>query len=105
MNSRVRFGPEAVAELSEAVRWYEQRRDGLGLALLAAVEDAVDAISRWPHSGSPVPEVEGLVIRRTRVDRFPYHVAYLVNDDEIRVLAIAHDRRRPGYWSQRIDNE
>jgi hypothetical protein len=44
--------------------------EGLGLAFLAAVQDGVDAIARWPQSGSPVPEVEGLVIRRRRVDRF-----------------------------------
>ena len=105
MSLRARFGPEAVAELSEAVRWYEQRRDGLGLAFLAAVQDGVDAIARWPQSGSPVPEVEELVIRRRRVDRFPYHVAYLVVDDEIHVLAVAHDRRRPGYWIQRLGEE
>ena len=105
MSSRVRFGPEAEAELREAVRWYEQRHDGLGLAFLAGIEDAVDAIARWPQSGSPVSEVERVVIRRSRVNRFPYHLAYLVVDNEIRVLAIAHDHRRPGYWIQRVGEE
>ena len=105
MSSRVRFGPEAVAELHEAARWYEQRRAGIGLAFLAAVEEVVDGIGRWPESGSPVPESKRLGIRRTRLARFPYHVVHLVSEDEIRVLAIAHDRRRPGYWVQRIGEE
>lgn len=53
-------------------------------------------------SGAPVPEVAAdLLVRRAGVHRFPYHVAYLVIEDEIRVLAIAHDRRRPGYWKPR----
>jgi hypothetical protein len=26
-------------------------------------------------------------------------------DDEIHVLAVAHDRRRPGYWIQRLGED
>jgi hypothetical protein len=37
------------------------------------------------------------------VSRFPYHVAYLVTTDQVHVVAIAHDRRRPIYWSARAE--
>jgi hypothetical protein len=58
------------------------------------------------QAGAPIPEIAGLDIRRTRVHRFPYHVAYmLVDGDELSVLAVAHDRRRPGYWSDRVGEE
>jgi hypothetical protein len=33
------------------------------------------------------------------VPRFPYYVAYLVTEDRVHVVAIAHDRWRPVYWS------
>jgi hypothetical protein len=33
--------------------------------------------------------------------RFPYSIVYLLLPEEIRVLAIAHQRRKPGYWSGR----
>ncbi|MBI3461482.1 MAG: type II toxin-antitoxin system RelE/ParE family toxin [Planctomycetes bacterium] len=33
--------------------------------------------------------------------RFPYRIIYEVRSDEIVILAIAHNRRRPGYWSRR----
>ena len=102
MNTQVRFGPEAIAELSDATRWYEQRRAGLGLAFLAAVDAAVESLKRWPRSGAPIAGLDSPVIRRVPVSTFPYHLAYLTTDDQIEVLAIAHDRRRPIHWSSRI---
>ncbi len=35
------------------------------------------------------------------MERFPYSVMYSVVGNVIRVLAVAHDRRRPFYWSRR----
>ena len=102
MSNQVRFGPEAIAELSDALRWYEQRRAGLGLALLSAVDAAVKSVTRWPRSGALVVGLEALDVRRVPVSSFPYHVAYLIVDEQIEVLAIAHDRRRPIYWSDRV---
>jgi plasmid stabilization system protein ParE len=102
VSRRVRFEAEAVSEVREAALWYEDRRDGVGLAFLAAVEDAIEIIVRWPNSGALVSDVsDDLVLRQARVRRFPYHVGYLLTDEEIRVLAIAHNRRRPGYWLSR----
>ena len=43
-----------------------------------------------------------LLIRRLAVARFPYHVVYLKPARELRILAIAHDRRKPGYWKKRL---
>jgi plasmid stabilization system protein ParE len=99
----VRFTAEASAELEEAVQWYEAKRVGLGLELIAVVDNAVRAMSRWPNAGA---RIEGLPmelpVRRVPLFRFPYYVAYLVTVDTIHVLAVAHDRRRPRYWDYRI---
>jgi len=35
------------------------------------------------------------------IKRFPYSLIHTIADDEIRVLAVAHQSRRPGYWRQR----
>jgi hypothetical protein len=43
-----------------------------------------------------------LPVRRLAVRRFPYHVVYAEAAQELRVLAIAHDRRKPGYWRKRV---
>ncbi len=104
MSLRVQLVTEASAELEDAVRWYEQRHAGLGLAFLAAVDVAVRSILRWPRAGVSIDRLApGLEVRRVPVPRFPLYLSYLVSDDEIHVLAIAHDRRRPAYWSGRVD--
>ena len=102
MTSPFRTEPEASDELGEAAVWYEQRRDGLGIEFLQAIDDALELIARFPHAGAAVPGVPGdLPVRRVPVSRFPFHVIYLEMSDDIRVLAFAHDRRSPGYWHSR----
>lgn len=104
MSRQVRFTLEASAELEDAARWYEQRHIGLGLAVLAAVDVAIESLVRWPRAGAPIDGLpEDLDVRRVPVSRFPYHLAYLVTEDQIHILAIAHDRRRPVYWSGRVE--
>ena len=58
----------------------------------------------WPGAGALIEGVpaDGQV-RRVPIGRFPYHLVYAYNDDVVHVLAIAHDRREPGYWAGRSD--
>jgi len=100
----VRISEEADAEMAEAARWYETHRAGLGLDFLAAVDSAVAGISEAPRMASLVPGVSDQTIRRRPVRRFPYHVVYMELSDRLQILAIAHDRRRPGYWIDRLRN-
>jgi hypothetical protein len=40
--------------------------------------------------------------RRYILHRFPYGIIYrLLGDDVLEILAIAHHKRRPGYWGRR----
>ena len=101
MSHKTRFGSEATSELEDAVRWYEQRHVGLGLEFLAAVDNAVESIHRWPLTGTPVDSANTVDIRRIAISRFPYHLAYIITGEQVHVLAVAHDRRRPTYWHNR----
>src|SRR5439155_23348638 len=79
------------------------RRPGLGLEFLAAIRAAVELIQRDPAGGSRVPGVKDEVpARRIVLRRFPYAVVFLELETEVRILAFAHARRRPGYWSGRL---
>jgi plasmid stabilization system protein ParE len=98
----IRISEEADAEMAEAARWYEEHRAGLGSEFLDAVDEAVVRIGETPRMGSPVPGTSDQSIRRRPVRRFPYHVVYLELSDRLQILAIAHDRRRPGYWVGRL---
>ena len=88
--------------MAEAARWYETHRAGLGTEFLEAVGTAVARLAEIPRMGSLVPGVSDQAIRRRPVRRFPYHVVYIELLDRLQILAIAHDRRRPGYWVGRL---
>jgi len=98
----VRISEEAEAELVDAASWYDSHREGLGALFLNAVDATVDRIAEAPHVGSMVPALSNPDFRRRPVQGFPYHVVYIELPDHLRVLAIAHDRRRPGYWMGRL---
>ena len=94
--------PEADRELEEAALRYEEERPGLGRRFLESIAVTLERIGRFPQAGAPMPHVPAdLSARRAPVKGFPYHVVYLTTADSIRILAFAHYRRRPGYWSDR----
>jgi hypothetical protein len=43
-----------------------------------------------------------LGVRRVRTKRFPYAVVFIELAERIRVIAVMHERRRPGYWKDRL---
>ncbi|MEK8035972.1 MAG: type II toxin-antitoxin system RelE/ParE family toxin [candidate division NC10 bacterium] len=88
---------EADAEVNEAAKYYEERVPGLGLLFLAAVEEAVEKVLADPEAFQLV----GDEIRHKLIRRFPYSLLYVIEPDRIRVSAVAHQKRRPGYWSHR----
>jgi toxin ParE1/3/4 len=94
----VEFHPEATVELDAAVGYYEQRVPGLGIDLRKDVEAAVQKIQSAPLRWAPYS-------KRTRhflVRRFSYLVVFLELADKIVIVAVAHGKRRPGYWHHRI---
>lgn len=101
MTRPVRLGEHAAAEFAEAVRWYEERTPGVGVKFLAAVQQALRRIETRPEAGSPVPRSQRSAARRVVLRRFPYQLIYYVRDSEIAVVAVAHTKRRPGYWKRR----
>jgi toxin ParE1/3/4 len=95
---RLLFHSEATAELEEAVSFYEGRSQGLGSALLAEVELAASRIQEHPGIGSPYKET---AFRHYVLRRFPFLIFYLELPDAIWIAAVAHGKRRPGYWRHR----
>jgi toxin ParE1/3/4 len=99
----VRVEPEAKQELAAAAAWYEERREGLGRELVAEVDAVFTAIARNPVRFPLYPQVEPeLRVRRAGARRFPYSIAFIELATAVRVLAVAHERRRPGYWIARL---
>jgi plasmid stabilization system protein ParE len=92
------FHPLAEQELTESATYYEEQKTGLGLEYLAAVEQAVNCLMYYPEIGA---KIRGS-IRRLILPKFPYSLLYRVlKDEQVRILAVAHHKRRPFYWSRR----
>lgn len=89
--------PEASRELESALDWYAHRSPNAAAAFLREVEFGIERIReapvRWPYFG--------MHTRRYLLGRFPFSLVYRVEANDVQVLAVAHDRRRPGYWSSR----
>ena len=101
----VRFAPEVAEEIGEAVLWYEARQLGLGTELLLGIERLVPIIQRRPRLFPRLQVFEvRFEIRRARLPRFPYALVFLVCERDLRVLALAHAKRRPGYWLDRVQS-
>jgi plasmid stabilization system protein ParE len=99
----VRYDPAAAQELAEAVAWYEAEHAGLGDALLSEVDAIVAALRSGgivPHS--PVPELADPTVRRILLERFPYAIAFVEHEGAILLVAVAHLKRRPAYWADRL---
>ena len=100
---RVELAPEALAEVGEAVRWYDHRRPGLGQDLLAELEAVLSRVGDAPTSFPRLQDIpHELEVRRSLLSRFPYGVVFTVLADSVRVVAFAHLKREPGYWLTRV---
>jgi plasmid stabilization system protein ParE len=96
-----RFLPAAEADLLEEIAYYSNAGEGLGIRFQAAVTAAVKKAAARPDSGAP--SSNGTC--RRLVKGFPFSVVYRASDSELLVVAVAHHRRQPGYWSGRIEHD
>lgn len=96
----VRLRPRAQRELREAVDWYRGRSEQAANRFAAEVRQTLQHLEQFPATGAFVPGVADSDVRRLPVHNFPYHVVFIRLKTHISVLAIAHDRRRPGYWNE-----
>lgn len=95
----ITFHPEAEQEVDSAAAYYESRREGLGGEFRAEVERVTGLIEKNPQLFPPhtTPGIRKCVLRR-----FPYTLFYLELEEAVSVLAMAHQKRKPGYWEDRM---
>ena len=90
--------PGALADLNDAAAFYTGRADKqLGFALILEYERAIARLASNPELGATWRGD----VRRFPLQRFPYSIVYQIKQQEIRIVALAHQRRRPAYWKNR----
>jgi plasmid stabilization system protein ParE len=94
---RIDFDPEAIEEARDAFLWYRHRNTSAGQSFAAEFERAIDVIRSNPERGPHYLDQT----RRFLLRRYPYHIVYRFTENSVQVIAVAHSRRRPGYWRSR----
>lgn len=93
--------PEALVEFREAAEWYEERAAGIGEEFVTLFQRHIDAAASHAQPGTPVPYARHAEVRWLLLTpRFPYGIVLLL--DPRTIIAVAHLRRRPAYWRQRL---
>lgn len=95
--TRVEIDDEALAEARDAKDYYAQIHADLGANFVQCLDVALERIASHPMLWPPFSDRT----RRYLMDRFPYGIVYRVVGDTVRVLAVMHQHRRPGYWAHR----
>ena len=90
--------PDARMDALDAYDWYCQRSQQAANAFQEELREGGRAIEHspelWPRYLSGT--------RRSVMKRFPFVVVYRVTRERIEIVAVAHGRRKPGYWKRRL---
>ena len=96
----VEFHPLAREEALAAYDWYADRDQAAAAAFQTELENARMAICRSPEIWMPYV----LNTRRYLLKQFPVAIIYRVTHQRIEIIAVAHQRRRPRYWTNRTQD-
>jgi plasmid stabilization system protein ParE len=91
--------PGAMRDLRGIARWYASHRPEGEARFFSRLRATVALIEEQPSMFPLVPEAGG--VRKARVLRTPYSIAFVVHGSEQRVVAVIHGARRPGFWMER----
>ena len=89
---------EAEEELAEAIQYYDEIHTGLGVRLKNQVRHAI----KWVEFNAGLPRIRSNGYRRVNCKSFPYYIAYIIQENEIFVVAIANGYKLPEYWIERL---
>ena len=90
----VEYLPNARLDFDESFDWYAVKSVRAAARFAGAVEAALIRIVSNPTQFARLDEMH----RECPVKNFPYRIVYRITDNRILVVAIAHAKRRPGYW-------
>ena len=99
----VRVLAEAARELEEAAKLYEAEQVVLGARLLDEFQRSTQLLREDSPPLLNIPGEAGKIgAKRLLLHRFPFSIVIVESQNETVVVAVAHQSRRPGYWSERV---
>jgi plasmid stabilization system protein ParE len=97
MDYKLFIFPQAEDDIEYAAFWYELHRNGLGSEFILTIDAELNSIKRTPAMYPKVYKD----YRRAIINRFPYGIFYIINDDSINILAVIHLSRNPKTFKKR----
>ncbi|MDP2863480.1 MAG: type II toxin-antitoxin system RelE/ParE family toxin [Desulfobacterales bacterium] len=94
------FDPDAKADFLAAVQYYESCQSGLGRRFKLIVQSALQKVAETPFQYRLIH----IPFRRYLLPKFPYAIIFSIEPDQIRIIAVAHTKRKPGYWLRRASD-
>ena len=90
--------PEARTDLLDTFQWYQEQRSGLGFDFKLCIDEVFSKLQKHPSIYKKVYQN----IRRAVTRRFPFSVFYIIENNNVIILAVLHARRDPEKWKSRI---
>jgi len=96
----IAFHPAAEEELAAAIEWYHERSERAAYMFAGEISAAVEQIRTSASMFAPFTAGT----RRALLRRFPFYVVFRETSGGFEILAVAHAKRRPGYWRTRAQD-
>lgn len=94
----LRYHPATNREARDAVSWYLTQSGPAAADFTDELESVLARVQTNPKAFTPYL----LGTRRALLHRFPYSIVYRERLHDIQIIALAHAKRRPGYWAKRL---
>ncbi len=94
---RISFHPKATAELEASSDWYAERSHYAARNFCVAIDVAITNIEADPKRFVRIDARH----RACNVQKFPFQIVFRHDGDRVHIVAVAHAKRRPGYWHDR----
>ena len=92
------FSPGARAELAKVTaRYRDEASEKVANDFVLELGRALDLARRFPTLGTP----DSKSTRKLLLIDFPHALVYRIQDEHLRIIAIAHERKRARYWRGR----
>ncbi|MBM2815532.1 MAG: plasmid stabilization system [Ignavibacteria bacterium] len=95
---KIIFHKLARNELIESRDYYDDIIFGLGEHFINEFENSLNRIKENPNLYPKVLEE----IRKCNLRIFPFSIYFDIDNNNIRILALSHQKRQPYYWKRRI---
>jgi len=94
----LRIDEQALAELEEALNWYESRSASAAESFRSVLSNALDRVQSSPASFPTYL----FGTKRMILNPFPYSLIFTPEADRVFIVALAHAKRSTDYWSSRL---